>query len=215
MAIPGGYAFRPSRYSPPLGHAGLDLELIEPRMPVAGCVRCATFLVAANRPVEHTFHDVHLEAGEVESHTVCAGNFRLRAGNGDVIYGYSFGGHLDVHAEGDHTCCSLASTAPIFDLAFGLSSTRVFLYSAVMALLARRRAEFRDDQAFCRRLVAADPFALFVAVMSALEVYLSRFDHSIYLEDYRQAERAVHRSIATLREAGDWPLLPPRLEDLL
>lgn len=215
MAIPGGYVFRPSHYEPPIGHAGLDIELVEPRLPVAGCIRCATFLVAANRPAEHSFHDIHQEESVGESHAVCAGNFRLRAGNGDIIYGYSFGGRIDVHAEGDHTCCALASSAPIFDLAFGLSSTRVFLYSEVMAALARRRATFRDDQAFCRRLMAAEPFALFVAVMSALEEYLSRFNHSMVLDEYRKGARTVRRSIATLQAAGDWPLRPPRLEDIL
>lgn len=215
MSIPGGYVFHPSRYNPPIGHAGLDIELIEPRAPLAGCIRCATFLVAANRPVEHTFHDTHLENGQGEFHAVCAGIFRLRAGNGDVIHGYSFGGHLDVHVEGDHSCCALASPAPIFDLAFGLTSTRVFLYSEVMGLLARRRALYRDDHEFCRRLVAADPFALFVAVMAALAEYLARFDGSPLLEEYRKGARAVQRSINTLQEAGDWPLLPPRIEDIL
>lgn len=215
MSIPGGFVFRPSRYAPPIGHAGLDLELIEPRMPVAGCIRCATFLVAASRPVEKTFHDIHNEEVNSESLDVCAGNFRLRAANGDVIYGYSFGGHLQLYAEGDHTCCRLTSSAPVFDLAFGLSSTRVFLYSEVMATLARRRALFKDDNTYCRQLVAADPFELFVAVMMTMEEYLSHFNHSDYMNEYRKGGRAVRHSIITLRKAGDWPLRPRRLEDLL
>lgn len=215
MSIPGGYVFHPSRYNPPIGHSGLDIDLIQPRMPIAGCICSATFYVAASRPVEKTYYDIHNEDIESESFNVCAGNFRLRAGNGDIIYGYSFGGHVDLHAERDQTYCTMSSPAPIFDLAFGLSSTRVFLYSEVMAILARRRAAYRDDQAFCRRLVAADPFALFVAVMATMEEYLSHFDHSDYLNEYWKGARAVHRSIASMRQAGDWPSLPPSLKDVL
>lgn len=215
MTIPGGYFFRPSRYSPPIGHTGLDIELIETRAHRADCICSATFPAAASRPTERTFHDMRDEDGESETVRVCAGGFRLRAANGDVIYGYSFGGRLAIHPEPACTHCTLESPAPIFDLAFGPSSTRVFLYSEVMALLARQRARWSNDGDFCRRLIAAEPFALYVAIMANLESYLRRFAGSPWTGEYRKGANAVRRSIATLRAAGDWPLRPPRLEDLL
>jgi len=215
MTIPGGYSFRPSRYSPPIGHAGLDIELIEAHAHRSDCICSATFLAAGSRPTERTFHPISDEAGEDEAVHICAGSFRLRAANGDVVYGYSFGGRLAVHPEPACTHCALESPAPMFDLAFGPASTRVFLYSEVMALLARQRAKWANDADFCRRLVTAEPFALYVAIMTYLESYLRRFTGSPWAGEYRKGDKAVRRSIATLRAAGDWPLMPPRLEELL
>lgn len=215
MSLPGGFVFHPSRYSPPIGHDGLDIELTEPRSPLAGCILCATFLVAASRPCERTFHDIHDEDGESELLRVCPGAFRLRAANDNIIYGFTFGGSLQIHAMGDHTGCDIASPAPIFNLAYGLESTNVFLFSEFMAMLARRRAVWNDDTRFGRSLVAARPFDVFIAILSSLADYLDRFRPSAFTGEYRRGAAAVNRWIDTLRDAGEWPIDPPRLEMVL
>lgn len=215
MTIPGGYLFRPSRYSPPIGHAGLDIEVTEKPGRRAGYIRSATFPVVITRPTERVVIDSHHENGAAETFPICAGGFRLRAGNDDVIYGFSFGGTVFAGDQGDHTVCRLESAAPIFDLAYELSSTSVFLYSEFAALLARRRAAWADDVEFGRRLAAAEPLSLFIATLAALAVYLACFRGSFALEEYRRGAAAIHGAIATLSLAGEWPAFPPAPADLL
>lgn len=217
MFIPGGYIFHPSRYSPPIGHDGLDIELTRSLRQGRGCLRAATFEVVTNapRPILRTFQDVHGEDGEVETMRVCPGTFQLQAGNDDVTYGYTFGGRLRVSCRDEHTCGALTSRAPVFSLADGSDPSGVFLYSEFMVLLAYRRAVWGDDAAFGRRLAMVDPFTFFVATLVALDDRLARYRGSIWMDEYRRGSATVRRCIATLREAGEWPLAPPRLEDLI
>lgn len=215
MHLPGGFVFYPSRYSPPIGHEGVAIDLVESRLLSAGCIRCATFLAATSRPGERTFHDIRGEDGESETVHVCPGLFRLRAASDNVLYGYSFGGNLCIHAEGDYSRCDFSSPAPVFDLADGVESTNVFLYSEFVALLARRRAAWNDDTRFGRCLITADPFELFIATIVLLAEHLGSFRSSAWTEEYRRGAVVLRRWMATLREAGQWPLVPLRLEALM
>lgn len=215
MSLPGGYVFCPSRYSPPIGHAGLEIELTDAPGARSGCIRAVTFPIVASQPSRRTFHDTRREDGAAETARVCAGCFRLRAGNDDFIGGFSFGGRVSLCETRDCTLCRLESSAPIFDVAFDLSSSVAFLCSEFGALLARRRALWRDDSVFGRRLAAVDPFALFVATLVELDAYLPRFTGSVWMAEYRRGAAAVRRAIATLRAAGEWPEPPPALGGLL
>lgn len=215
MSLPGGYVFRPSRYSPPIGHAGLDIELTDAPGARSGCIRAATFQVVASLPARRTFRDTRREDGDVATERVCAGCFRLRAANDDLIDGFTFGGRVCLCEAADCTLCRLESSAPLFDVASGPFSVDGFLCSEFGALLARRRALWRQDAAFGRRLAAVDPFALFVAALAELEAYLPRFGGSVWMAEYRRGAAAVRRAIATLRAAGEWPEPPPALADLL
>jgi hypothetical protein len=107
----------------------------------------------------------------------------------------------------DCTLCRLESTAPIFDMDCVLGSTRVFLYSEFLALLARRRAACANDAVFARKLAAAEPFTLFVATLSALETHLSRFRGAWSMEEFRRSLHCVRRAIFTLGAAGEWPII--------
>ena len=215
IMTPGTYLFRPSRYSPPLGHDGLDVYLVTKTDACVNAIRHATFPTANPLPGELTFYDTHQQNGKLEIVRVCAGTFRLRAANNELVRGLSFGGLVQLCAEQDCTLCRLDSTAPVFYLSEFISSTREMLYSAFLALLARRRAALGSDAEYARRLQAADPFQLFAATLRTLELYLGQFRGSWAMSGYRSALAAVRRAQKTLSDAGEWPAYTPELADLV
>lgn len=215
MSIPGGYFFRPSRYTPSIGHAGLDVVLTNSLNPPAGTIRAATFSISAPLPSPRTFHATNNENPEAEEFRVCAGNFRLVRDNHKVIQGFCFGGQLFAHNERNATICRLESTAPIYQMAYELSWPQAFVVSEFLAILARVRAAWRNDTAFGQRLATADPFQLFIAMLAALDDFLGRFHDSVWVEDYRRGRRLVRQTIATLQASGAWPAAPPALDDII
>lgn len=216
MSLPGGYSFRPSRYSPAIGHTGLDLELTGDRRVTARCLTCATFPVVLSRPVERTFACTRRSDPGPREFPVYPGGFRLRTGTDNCVYGFEFGGWLSIGAGDGLTVCRLESSAPVFNLGCGQDSPDVFIISSLLGQLACRRATWgRDDAGFERRLASLEPFTLFVAGLSTLDAHLGRFAGAPALGQYHVAHRAVRRYIDTLRRAGQWPSMPPVLSDIL
>lgn len=214
MTIPSGYRYRPSRYSPSLGHAGLELDLTDKPGPTNFFIRTATFRVASSRIVDHTFYDLRTQNGARQDVRVVAGNLHLVACNHDVLYGFSFGGRLGIEDHGDYTTCCLESSAPIFELVEEWDATPIFVFSVLLGQLARQRAAWMDDDiGFEHRLVNVDPFQFFTAGLAFLDDYLARFYR--WGEEYRAGLRWVRRAIDILSSTGEWPASPPVLQELI
>jgi hypothetical protein len=209
-----GYRFRPSRYTPALGHAGLDVLLTERAGRSSFYIRSATFKVVASRVADHTFRDIRSDNGRFLSNRVAIGCLKLIANNNDAVCGFSFGGRLDIEDEGDFTVCRLQSPAPVFELFNESETLSVFIFSELQTQLARQRARWgRDDLGFERCLLAIDPFRLFVAGLSSLKVHLARLVRGG--DEYRAGLRWVNRAIETLDSCGEWTEPAPLLTDII
>ncbi|MFO7663697.1 MAG: hypothetical protein R6X18_14055 [Chloroflexota bacterium] len=209
-----GYRFEPSHYIPPLGHCGLEIELCEQPIHSRYAVHSVTFCVAASRLMRQTFHDSRRKNIFSQTLNVAIGNFQLVTSKNSRIFGFSFGGKFSIEDLGDYSVCRLDSSAPIFELNEEADTPQDFVIATLMALLARRQAAWnRDDAGFEQRLLAIEPFNLFIAGLATVYAHLSRL--AKWGEDYRSGLRWVRRAIETLEETGEWPDSVPRLEELL
>lgn len=212
--LPAGYRFRPSRYLSGIGYAGLDIALTERSPLERKAIRSATFIVAASPLARRTIHDRARPNGGSETMPVVMGTFRLLATNGDLIYGFSFGGRLEVTDRGDFSICRLESDAPVFAMEGGLDSPDVFLFAELEAALARRRAAWaRDDAGFARRILGTPPRDLFRATLATLRRHLASLTWAG--DEFRTGARQIARAIAVLRAAGEWAEPMPELADVL
>lgn len=209
-----GYRFRPSRYSPALGHAGLEVDLTVKPSRSTYFIRSATFRVASSSLGYRTFHDMRGSNGNIQELKVAIGCLRLTACNHDQVCGFSFGGRLEIEDRGDYTVCRLNSTAPVFEMTEGEETATAFVLSELQAQMARRRASWgRNDAEYELRLLNANPYQLFVAGLATLETYLPRLVR--WGEEYRLGLRWVRRAIDILAATGEWPHQPPTLAELI
>jgi hypothetical protein len=209
-----GYRFRPSRYFPALGHAGLDVELSDKPRNSLYYIRSATFRVASSRLAFRTFHDLAGTNGGPQLYKVGIGCLRLLACNNDQVCGFSFGGFLEIEDHGDVTICSLNSAAPVFEMTEGENTACAFVLSELQVQMARWRARWlKDDIGFENRLLAANPYHLFIAGLATLNTFLPPLVR--WGEEYRLGLRWVRRAIDTLGAAGEWLEPPPTFDDLI
>ncbi len=209
-----GYYFHPSTYSPFLGHASVDVFLAASEDGWYFPTKSATFPVADDEGIHH-LHVSHSWTGGQRDYRLAPGIFFLAAWDGDLVEGFSFGGDLTVDGEDDHIKCQLCSSAPFFDLS-DTTELVTILVPEFEAELGRLRAEWQGtDEAFDRRVAAADPFTLFVVSLRLSDAYAHRLpalDSDEFMLDDR---RAVSHALHILQNAGQWPDKPPTLHQLL
>jgi hypothetical protein len=145
---------------------------------------------------------------------VCAGQFDLIDRKGKHLEAFTFGGELVIVADNLCTTLTLKSPAPIL-LMFSMHSAPTLLAQEVEILLAQRRAAWEHDpETFDRRLVAADPLALYLACLEAIR---QRFAHFPNTEDdfMVKFKHTIKAEIDHLKD--EWsPVLPmPTLEAIL
>ncbi len=210
-----GYYFYPSTYSPPLGHASVDVFLAVCENDWFFPTKTAAFPVADDDEGVHHLHVTHSWTLGQRSYRLAPGIFFLIACDGDLVEGFSFGGDLTVDCEDDHIKCQLRSSAPFFDLS-DTTELVTILVPEFEAELGRLRAGWQGpDEEFDRRVAAADPFALFVVSLGLSNAYAHRLpalDSDQYLLDDRQA---VRRAVHTLQKAGQWPATPVTLHQMI
>jgi hypothetical protein len=206
-----GYFFAPSRYTPPLGHASADVYLSADESGWYFATQSATFLVVEDVVTHLTV--THPWPSGQRAFQLAPGRFYLVARDGDVVEGFTLGGRLEVGLEEQDTRCTVASSAPLFDLT-DRSGLGELLASEFEAGLARLRADWTgSDEEFDRQVAGADPFSLLVA-----SINLGDNNHlAAALGDAGIAgERsALQHAARALKAAGEWPDPPPTLRSLI
>ena len=216
-----GYRFCSRRYPHAPGYSRLDIVLratptghhFDPEK-----VRLA--VVSADEDIE-LLSVCHPWLG-ASRHRALVGYVRLHDRKGKVVKAFTFGGDLQITSEEERTTCVLTSPAPIIELTPASLSPRptmpMMLVEEVESLIAQRRAAWnqeRDPAMFDKRMMATDPFTLYLACLEALGEKFTRFAHQVEDDLTRQFTQFVHAEIQALCERGAWLLHVPPLAKLL
>lgn len=209
-----GYLFLPSKYTPPVGHHGLDVFLtphpddrlfdtaqIVLQVEDYGRARRMTINYAANVPdVMH----------------VAPGQLALRAHDGDSFMVLTFGGSVTLHTDDRYRTCQLRSTAPIFYLGEEGHALTGLMAAQMAVLMARTEAELRiEEPDLMGRLSAVDPLLLMATALNEIQGYVNAMPGEIRHEQYHGESAALMRVIHILQDAGDWPAKVPSLVELM
>jgi len=215
MATDAGYSYYPSKYSPPLGSAGLEFTLREQPANYFFDAATARFCHVDGAAITEV-HITHPWHGE-PTIRVCSGHFSLTNRHGNQINGFSFGGTLALTRTDNATTGVLTSSAPIFDLSDDPEAIGRIIFTEFESLLAMRRAQAGNHlDAHYARLAKIDPFTLFTVFLNATDERLRKVVKSLPgQQHYREAIAMLDKSIAILKEAGEWPANPPFLTDVL
>jgi hypothetical protein len=119
------------------------------------------------------------------------------------VKAFTFGGTLHLDSDARRTICQLVSPAPLLEHARELSSLEENLIEEVQILFAERRA-VQDDDAFDRRLAAADPLQLYRACLVALN---EKFAHFPSTDDAQRPFKQFLHSATQSLEAEVVPAL--------
>jgi hypothetical protein len=88
------------------------------------------------------------------------------------------------------------------------------IINGLAALIAKERAEVKDEQFLIRKLAHIDPFQLFVASLTTLDGRIKKVA-AAKPEQYQRLDSMISKAIQAVKEAGKWPDSVPDLEELL
>ena len=209
-----GLIYYPSRYSPPLGHAGFELRLTGAPVGRFFDARRALFPVEQSGamrllPVEHPYR-------LVSEFRFTSGRIRLEAHDGDHEEVVTFGGQAAVSVAGNETICRVTSSAPFLPLSNDIESPFVLLESELEIVLAQSRAGWgREEARHLDRMGELEPMTLFVASIRTLEARLQRLSKAEGDPNTRQTLRLARDIRYLLERSGEWPATAADLVELL
>jgi hypothetical protein len=200
-----GYYFHPPRESQAIGYSQLDVvirpaptgEHFDPES-----VACR--MTAGGEPAR--LHVTHPWT-EAITYRVGAGEIDVEDARHEHVKAFTFGGTLRLDSDARRTLCQLASPAPLLERAREISSLPEQLIEEVQILFAERRA-VQDDDAFERRLAAADPLPLYRACLAALNEKFAHFPAADGAQ--RRFKQYLHTAAQSLEED-----IVPALAELL
>lgn len=144
---------------------------------------------------------------------VCAGRVALVDRLEKRVQFVTLGGHLNVTHEDDHSLCRLSSSAPIIELSLTRDVPEI-LAEEIEDILAQRRAHWEvRSREFDRRLAAAEPSALYMASLVALQQKLRTMRHGAFDDDANRLAHFLDAEVAFL--CGGGAVSGPPLEDIL
>ena len=138
---------------------------------------------------------------------VCAGEIIIEDARHEQVKAFTFGGTLHVDSYSRRTLCQLLSPAPLLEHARQTSGLQEQVIEEVQILFAERRA-VQDDDAFDRRLAAAEPLQLYRACLVALNEKFADFPTTD--DAQRRFKQFLHSATQSLEEE-----VVPALADLL
>lgn len=208
-----GYYYHPHYYSFPLGHPQLDFDLLAQPGERLFNLKLARIRLWENDNLrQETLSHLRRQADKQQ---VFPGRFSLETFDDQTIDGFCFGGELRIIHFSDFTRCHLTSPAPIVNLSHKPDSPQFIMVNELAALVARDRAETKNDDLLAYKLANADPFQLCVASLAALDVRAKKLAAAAKTQQYRQLASQVSKAIQAVKEAGEWPDPVPDLEELL
>ncbi len=139
------------------------------------------------------------------TYRVCAGHVLIEDRKGKQVAAFTFGGALHIDSNDQRTMCRLTSPAPILQCSLTSDPLEVMLGEEVEILFAERRAAWlHDEDAFDKRLAAADPLALYQACLRALRDKFEQFP--------KWEEPIIAKLIHFLHTTLPHPVLPSLVE---
>jgi hypothetical protein len=207
-----GYYYHPTYYSFPLGHPQLDFELLAQPGGRSFDLKLAHVPIWENNNLK--YETLSHRVRQPNKLQVFPGRFSLQAFDGQALNGFSFGGILQLIHFPDFTRCRLISPAPIGDLNYNPESPQFIIISALAALIAKGRAEVKNDELLAYKLAKVDPFQLFVASLMTLDKRIKKVV-AVQPQLYRQLDNMIGEAIQAVKEAGKWLDSVPDLEELL
>lgn len=208
-----GYIFHPATAQNVFGGNRFDVVLHEHPTLRHYDPKSVEVTVVANQESTYTAH-VHYHT--VPDHfRVCAGRIMVTDRIGKRVEAFCFGGTLDIIHQHQETICVFQSPVPILDLR-ALHSVHMLFANEVEILIAERRAVWDPlhPHDFVHHLAQVDPTSLYVACLDAIA---AKFAEYPLVSDpvYHQFIHLLHEEIETWRRDGRWPLIVPKLADLL
>jgi hypothetical protein len=148
------------------------------------------------------------------AYQVCAGRVRIIDRKGKIEEAFTFGGELTVRLQDTLTACTLKSPAPILEFT-EVDPIKLVLIDEVEILLAKRKAaSLAHPKAFTERILNAEPFTLYLAMLNAL---MNKFN-----SEHRQIDplalqfsNFLHDEYKRLKSEGHLPSSLPKLEEIL
>lgn len=213
MDIPTGFAFHESE-SVPEGYYQLDVILTdEPTGRYFDVHR-----VTLPRAEDHAVSPEHVEHPwrGPDSVRIGPGHVRLTSHSGEVDEAFTFGGTAGFTVEGQRTVCRVNSDAPIYHHGDDQRLASYHLVDELEALLARRQAHYAGHAVdYAERLNRVDPRQLFYACLAEIGERLSANRGLTDDPTLRRVSDLINRTRTRLVAAGEWPDVPPRLDDIL
>ena len=200
-----GYYFHPPSETNAIGHAQLD-AVIRPA-PTGEHFDPESFQcpVATDGGVSR-LHITQPWTQET-AYRVCVGEVVIESARHDQITAFTFGGALRLEADSRRILCQLASPAPLLQHTHQTAALEEHLIEEVQILFAERRAA-QDDEAFERKLAAADPLQLYHACLVTLNEKFANFP--AVDEPHRRFKHFLRNAVQALADE-----VVPALADLL
>ena len=200
-----GYTFHLPREPQAIGYSQLDV-VIRPA-PTGEHFDPESFACLTTRGSEPARLHVTHPWTEAIAYRVCAGEIDMEDARHEHVKAFTFGGELRIDSDARRTVCRIVSPAPLLEHARQTLSLEELLIEEVLILFAERRAA-QDDDAFERRLAAADPLPLYRACLAALNEKFAHFPATD--EAHRRFRQYLHTAAQTLEEDS-----VPALADIL
>ncbi len=214
-ALRAGVYVHASRYRPPIGYSKIDLFLTKIPSQRLFDVRSARFQSASNDVVQYftVSHPTALRG----SRPICAGLFTVYAHNPVHFWeGLTFGGAITITSHHQYTHIEVESLAPIMVLMGDADPIQHVLFDEIMVTIARHRAECHEtDSQFAHHLASADPYKLFLAALTTLQMLARQGAPSMSGSEHLEIQRTVQRMITSVRNTDGWPDNVPMLESML
>jgi hypothetical protein len=200
-----GYCFHPPTTEHDLGYPQLDV-VIRPA-PTGEHFDPESFTCLAATANGSTRLRVAHPWTQENSYRICAGEIAIEDARSEQVKAFTFGGTLQIDSDERRTICQLTSPAPLLEHSRRALSLEEHLIEEVAILFAQRRAA-QDDDAFDRKLAAADPLQLYHACLVALN---EKFTHFPITDDvHRRFKQFLHNATQSLKDE-----IVPALAELL
>jgi hypothetical protein len=214
-----GYYFAPPDDGMPIGHPRLEFNLYDHPTEQHFDPEHAAVVVATAEGDARKVVLSHPWPG-ADTFRTCAGRLVLHDRKGHAVEAFSLGGRLEIASHDDHTACTLASPAPIFEVArspgIDIEDVIALLVEDFEALLALRSAHWTGEAGeLSRRLAASEPGLLYGVMLAAVDDRIHRIAPERRTEPYRLTSTVVHAEIRRLADTGRWPSPLPALDDVL
>lgn len=208
-----GYVFLPSKYTPPVGHTGIDVFLTP--HPGERAFDTAQIVLQVEEYGRARSTVVNYATSVPDTMHVAPGQMALRAHDGDSFMVLTFGGSLTFETSQAYRTCHVRSSAPVFYMGEEGHALTGLMAAQMAVLMARIEAELRLEESELTGLLSSvDPLLLMATALSEIQAYVNGLPNAVRHEQYYSESVTLTHVIRVLRDTGDWPARIPSLLEL-
>lgn len=152
--------------------------------------------------------------GDRKKYKVVAGKIEIHSHEDLRECALTFGGEMTIEKHDDYILCKLVSPAPIYEITRIIESHQL-LVDEIEIVLAERKAFWgENEEEYAKRLAAADPLELYLAISRTLT---EKFKAKAYAreEAYRRLAKFLQDEILRMRKMRRGKLPEQPLEKIL